>query len=108
MMLSKVPASRFEIIAYLTMILGVFGDHVSTGIVLSKANFFEANPFALNMMQKGIWTQVDAYLIIVSVAATFIILRAGKNPLTKNILVFPFVVGLLRLVVAFWNVSLLI
>ena len=108
MMLSKVSTSRFEIIAYLTMILGVFGDHISTGIALSRENFFEANPFALNMMQQGIWTQVDAYLFIVSVAATFLILRAGKNPLTKNILIFPFVVGLLRLVVAFWNVSLLI
>ena len=66
MMLSKIPASRFEIIAYLTMILGVFGDHVSTGIALSRVNFFEANPFALNMMQKGIWTQVDAYLIMLA------------------------------------------
>jgi hypothetical protein len=99
--LSKIPASRFVIIVYLTMILGVFGDHISTGIALGRANFFEANPFALNMMQKGIWTQVDAYLFIVSVATTFIILRAGKNPLTKNILIFPFAMGLLKLVVAF-------
>ncbi len=108
MMLSRVPPSKVEVFAYITLVLGIFGDHLSTGIALNKEGFIEANPMALNLMQSGIWVQTDAFLILISIAATFTSLRIVKNPLARIILVFPLMIGLVRLVVTFWNVSLLI
>ena len=108
MMLPRIPASRFEVLAYFTMILGVLGDHISTSIALSRENYVEANPVALNLMQNGTWIQFDAFLIITSVVATFMLLRTVRNPLIRTVTIFPFIIGLLRLVVTIWNVSLLI
>jgi hypothetical protein len=108
MMLSRVPPSKVEVFAYFTMVLGIFGDHLSTGIALSKEGFIEANSMALSLMQKGIWVQTDAFLILISISVTFTSLRIVKNPLARLILVFPFLIGLVRLVVTLWNVSLLI
>jgi hypothetical protein len=108
MMLPRIPTSKFEVFAYFTMILGVLGDHISTSIALSRENYIETNPVALNLMQNGIWVQFDAFLIITSVIATFMLLRTVKNPLVRLVTIFPFIIGLLRLVVTIWNVSLLI
>jgi|GEM_PF-2944897 hypothetical protein len=108
MMLSRVPPSKVEVLAYITMVLGVFGDHLSTGIALSRQNLMETNQLALSLMQKGLWLQTDAFLILISIAVTFTSIRIVKNPSAKLILIFPFLIGLVRLAVTFWNVSLLI
>ena len=107
-MLSRSTPSRFEVLAYVTLVLGVFSDQLSTSIAMSRENISEANPVALGLMQKGIWTSTDLFLILISIAVSFILLRIMKNPLAKTILVFPFVVGLLRFAVTIWNLSLLI
>jgi hypothetical protein len=108
MMLSRSPPSRFEVIAYLTLVLGVFGDQLSTSIALSRQNIFEANPVALGLMQKGIWSLTDVFLILTSIMASFILIRIMKNPMTRTILVFPFIIGLLRFAIALWNLHLII
>ena len=107
-MLSRTLPSRVEIFAYSTLILGILGDHLSTSIALSKENIIEANPMALSLMQQNLWIQTDIILIIVSIAATFTSLRIIKNPMARATLILPIVVGLLRLAVTFWNVSLII
>ena len=107
-MLSRAPPSRFEVLAYSTLILGILGDHISTSIALSRENLVEANPIAFNLMQQGLWVQTDLILIIISIAAAFISLRIFNNPLSRITLIFPLVCGLLRLAVTFWNISLII
>jgi preprotein translocase subunit Sec63 len=108
MMLSRSPPSRFELLAYVTLALGVFSDQLSTSIALSRENISETNPVALGLMQKGIWTLTDVFLILTSIAVSFILLRIMKSPMARTILVFPFMVGLLRFAVTIWNLSLLI
>jgi len=107
-MLSRTPLSRFEVGAYLMLVAGVVGDHISTGYALARENINEANPFALSLMSRGLWVPTDVALIIFSVAATYLLLRVIKNPIAKYMLVYPSLAGLIRLVVTMWNVSLII
>ena len=108
MMLSRTLPSRVEAFAYSTLIIGILGDHLSTSIALSRGYVMEANPMALGLMQQNLCVLTDILLIIVSIAATFISLRIMKNPMARATLILPIVVGLLRLAVTFWNVSLII
>jgi hypothetical protein len=107
-MLSKTPPSRFEIGAYLILVAGVAGDHLSTGLALARENIYESNPMALMLMQKGLWVPTDVALILISVGATYVFLRILKKPIAKYMLIYPALAGLIRLVVTMWNFSLLI
>lgn len=107
-MLSRTPLSRFEVGAYLMLVVGVVGDHLSTGFALTRGNIREANPFALSLMEKGLWAPTDLAIIFVSIAAIYLLLRAIKNPVAKYMLVYPSIAGVIRLAVAVWNVSLII
>jgi hypothetical protein len=108
MMLSRSPTSRFEVIAYTTLVLGVFGDQLSTSIALSRENIFEANPVALGLMQIGVWSLTDVFLVLASIVVSFILIRTMKNSMARTILAFPFLIGLLRFSIALWNLHLII
>jgi hypothetical protein len=108
MMLSRTSLSRVELLAYSTLIIGIIGDHLSTSIALGIGNVREANPMASGLMQQNLWIQTDLVLIIISIAATFTTLRIVKNPMARATLILPIMVGLLRLVVKFFNVYIII
>jgi hypothetical protein len=99
---------RVEAFAYAIMILGVVGDHISTSVGLSRDGIRESNPIALSLMNNGIWIQTDIILILVSVLAVFSLKRVIKSPSSGIILLLPVMTGLIRLGVAFWNVSILL
>ncbi len=107
-MFSKTPFSKFELGSYLLLAAGVLGDHLSTGIVLAKSNIRETNPIALGLMQNGLWLYTDLILILGSVLLTYYMIRTLKNPVNKYLLLYPMLVGVIRLVVTFWNFSLLV
>ncbi len=107
-MLSQTPVSRFEIGAYLLLVAGVVGDHFSTGLALTRQNIYETNPIALNLMNAGLWLPIDVALILMSVAASYVILRVLKKPIANYILVYPALAGVIRLIVTVWNLSLLV
>ncbi len=107
-MFQNTPISRFEVGAYLILVAGVAGDHISTGLALTRENIYETNSFALSLMQKGLWGSTDVALILLSVGASYIFLRALNKPFAKYILIYPALAGLIRLAVTFWNFSLLI
>lgn len=104
---SNAPVSRFEIASYLLLTAGVFGDHLSTGIALTKSNIRETNPIALGLMQGGLWLYADLILISGIVLLTYFMTRAVKNPAIRYMLLCPMMVGVIRLAVTFWNLSLL-
>jgi len=106
-MFSKIPFSKLELGSYLLLTAGVVGDHLSTGIVLAKSNIRETNPIALGLMQNGLWLYADLILILGSILITYYVVRALKNPINKYLLLYPMLVGAIRLVVTFWNFSLL-
>ncbi len=107
-MLARTLPGKYEVAAYFTLVLGVLGDHVSTGVALAKQNVKEANPMALSLIQRGLWNWADLALILVSIFATYLILRAVRNPFSRVMLLFPAMAGVVRLVVTFWNLTLLI
>jgi hypothetical protein len=106
-MLNRSPLSRFEVSAYLMLVIGVFGDHLSTGLALANGNTYESNLISLNLMQNGLWFSTDAILILISVLATYFLSRLLTKPFARYLLIFPILTGLIRLVVSFWNFSLI-
>jgi hypothetical protein len=98
---------RVEAFAYALMIIGVIGDHISTGIGLSRDYIKESNPVALNMMNNGTWIRNDIIFIGVSILAVFVFKRAIKNRSSNMILIVPIICGLIRLGVTLWNVSII-
>jgi len=106
-MISNLPLSRFEFSAYLLLIAGVIGDHVSTGIALARENIYESNPVALGLMQDGLWLPVDLILILFTVLTPYLLIRILKKDVTRYFLLPPLVAGLIRLLVTFWNLSIL-
>ncbi len=106
--MSKTPPSRFELGAYLILVAGVAGDHISTGLALARENIYETNPFALALMQNGLWGMTDIALILLSVGASYMFLRVLNKPFAKYILIYPALAGLIRLAVTLWNFSLII
>lgn len=107
-MLNQTPLSRFEISAYIMLVIGVIGDHFSTGIALTRENIYESNSIVLRFMQNGLWVPIDVTLIVFSVLSTYFLIRVLKKPLAQYLLIFPVLTGLIRLLVTFWNISLII
>ncbi len=107
-MFSNTPLSRFEVGAYLMLVAGVVGDHLSTGLALARPNIYETNPVALNLMQRSLWVPTDVALILVSILATYVLMRVMNKPVAKYVMVYPALAGAIRLAVTFWNFSLII
>jgi hypothetical protein len=107
-MINRVPLSRFEFSAYLFLITGVIGDHLTTGIALTHENIYESNQVALNLMQNGLWVPLDAILILISILIPYILIRVLKQDVAQYLLIPPLFAGLIRLIVTFWNLSIMI
>ncbi len=107
-MFHKVDLTRLEMGAYLLLVAGVLGDHISTNYALSRINVYETNPIALTLITNGLWATSNLFLIIVSIAITFISLRVLQHPSAKYLMFFPALAGVIRLAVTIWNVHLLL
>jgi len=107
-MFSNTPLSRFEVGAYLLLVAGVAGGHLTTGLALAKPNIYETNPVALSLMQRSLWVPTDVALILVSVLATYVFMRVMNKPIAKYVMVYPALAGAIRLAVSLWNFSLLV
>jgi len=68
----------------------------------------EANPVVLGIIQQGLWNWVDLSLVLVSIIASFLVLRIVRNPLSRAMLLLPTAIGLVRLVLTIWNVALIV
>jgi hypothetical protein len=106
-MFSRTPLVKFEVSAYLLLVAGVVGDHLSTAVGLNRENVYESNPFAAILMKNGLWVTTDIALIVITVAMTYCLLRMKENPIAKYMLIYPSLAGLIRLGVMFSNISLI-
>lgn len=107
-MMARAPLSHFELGAYLILVAGVVGDHISTGLALARDGIYESNPFAKTLMQNGLWGMADVALIILIIGASYLFLRVLNKSFAKYVLLFPALSGLIRIVVTLWNFSLII
>ena len=92
--------------------LGIFGagvatDHASTLIGLMTGNLVELNPFTIHLISLRLWFLFDiCFLGAVSWAVTEIY-RKWDNPSRWIILVFPIIVGVVRICAGIHNFILL-
>ncbi len=97
-----------EIISYLTLVVGVLGDHISTMIAIQRPNIYEANPTTVTLMEMGLWLPVDIALIAIGIAVPYILIRKTKREEFQALLAYPLVHGLIRFAACLWNFSLIL
>jgi len=95
-----------EVVACLLLILGVLGDHLSTMMVLSRPNTYEANPVAAGLMEGGLWLPLDAVMLAAGLAIPYLLMRIDGR--FRALFLYPLLHGLLRLSMALWNLHLLL
>lgn len=97
-----------EIISYLTLIVGVISDHISTLIAIQRPNIYESNPITVILMDMGLWLPVDIALIAIGIAVPYILIRKTKREEFRALLAYPLVHGLIRFAACIWNFSLIL
>jgi len=96
-----------EFIAYIMLMSGTFGDHLSTVITLARPYIYEANPFTIKLMARGLWLPFDLILVTVGIAVPYFLIRLTKRPCFKALLAYPLIHGMIRLGACIWNFSLI-
>ena len=96
-----------EFIAYITLMAGTFGDHMSTVITLARPYIYEANPFTVKLMAKGLWLPFDLILVAVGIAIPYLLIRLTRRTCFKALLAYPLLHGMIRLGACVWNFSLI-
>lgn len=86
---------------------GTFGDHLSTVITLARPYIYEANPFTVKLMAKGLWLPFDLILVVFGIAVPYLLIRLTKRPCFKAVLAYPLLHGMIRLGACIWNFSLI-
>ncbi len=99
---------RFDLLAYLLMIVGTLGDWISTTIGLAQPHIMEGNIVARSLMNKGLWMPVDMVLVVICIIVPYLVNKFVDHPIAKAFLVCPLIAGLLKIGVSFWNMSLIL
>ena len=99
---------RLEVFAYILLVAGTLGDHLSTVIALTRPYIYETNPFTVQLMARGLWLPLDLVLVAVGIAVPYLLIRLTEHPSFNGLLAYPLVQGALRLGACIWNFSLLV
>ena len=97
-----------EFTAYIVLMAGTFGDHFSTVISLARPYIYEANPFTVKLMAKGLWLPFDLILVAVGIAVPYLLIRFTRRPCFKALLAYPLIHGIIRLGACIWNFSIIL
>jgi len=94
-------------VSSLILLIGVFGDEVTTLFGISSGKFIESNSIANQLINNGIWIMVDLIFIFICISIPFIIIRKNNN---QNWLfsLIPLLPGLIRLNAFISNLVLII
>ena len=99
---------RLEALAYILLVAGILGDHLSTVIALARPYIYEANPLTVLLMARGLWLPFDLGLMIVGIAVPYLLIRLTRHPSFRALLAYPLVYGAIRLGACLWNVRLIL
>jgi len=97
-----------EVFAYILLVVGTLGDHLSTVIALTRPYIYEANPFTVQLMASGFWLPFDIIIIAVGIALPYLLMRWARKPHLRALLAYPIAHGAIRLGACIWNVSLIL
>ncbi len=100
------PNPSIQNTALFTLIIGAFGDWVSTKLGLS-VGLIEGNHLAAYLMSKSMWMQVDSVLILACFSIPFLVNHFSKEKAPRSLFWFPLIAGILKLGVSLWNISVI-
>jgi len=106
--LGAVRRLRLEVLAYILLVAGTLGDHLSTVVALTRPYIFETNPLTVRLMARGLWLPLDLVLIAVGIAVPYLLMRLKGNSAFRGLLAYPLVLGAIRLGACVWNLSLIV
>ena len=99
---------RLEVFAYILLVFGTLGDHLSTVFALTRSHMYETNPFTVQLMARGLWLPLDLILVAVGIAIPYLLIRLTGRSSFKGLLAYPLVQGAFRLGACIWNLSLMV
>jgi hypothetical protein len=98
---------NIEACSYLALVIGVTFDHITTNLGITRFNLFEANYITKSLMDVGLWSYVDVLLCILFIVVTYISYRVILQKENNFMFIFPFISGLLRILISVWNISII-
>ena len=107
MMNTKTGISITEFFSYTMMVFGVFLDHVSTYQGLNQG-LFESNILVKYCYDAGVWILLDVTLVIGVVATSYLVARASSGGRLNLVLIFPIILGIIRLAAGIWNLNIIL
>lgn len=99
---------RLEAFAYIILVAGTLGDHLSTAISLTRPWIYEANRFVVKLMARGLWLPLDLALMATGIAVPYLLVRLTGRSAFRGLLAYPLVGGAIRLGACIWNLSLIV
>jgi len=94
---------KAERVSYTILVIGSLLDHVSSRLALMDPHVFEANPFTRWLQANGLWMTFDVSIVVLLILPFSIFIQCTSLKCRRIVLLTPFMVGLARLVVGFWN-----
>jgi hypothetical protein len=97
-----------ESLAYLTALVGIVGDHLSTRIGLISPRIQELNPFTVYLRLNGLWLLFDFFMLVASLGLPALLIRKWSFRGRFTVLAFPILVGSARLFAALHNIMMIV
>jgi len=104
----SIYGNSIESLAYLTALVGIVGDHLSTRIGLLYPMIRELNPFTVFLRQNGLWLLFDVLMLGVSIGVPALLMRKWSFNGRWAVLAFPILLGLARFFAMVYNVFLIV
>lgn len=96
-----------EGVSYSVLAIGSVLDQVSTHIALTCPQIYEVNPFIRWLQDHDLWIPFDISVLLLLTLPLSITIQEKKSMCRRVLTLIPLIVGMVRLIVAVWNLNLL-